>query len=90
MLYYAALTLAALVAIQARGFAKLPFALSWWALSFPIAALTMATFTYADLTGHAFFIGLALVFLFALLVIMAGLVTRTVMGLLRDELCHPD
>jgi hypothetical protein len=35
---------AAIVATQIGKFMRLPFALSWWALSFPVAALTIASF----------------------------------------------
>lgn len=42
---------AALVAIQLPALLRLPFAMSFWALSFPLAALTTATFRYAALAG---------------------------------------
>ncbi len=90
ILFYGALVFAIIVAIQARSFAKLPFALSWWALSFPVAALTVATLGYAEATGIAFFDGLSLVFLTLLVCILAGLVARTALAIARDEVCHPE
>ncbi len=41
---------ALIVATQASKFRKIPFALSWWALSFPLAALAIASFGYAHST----------------------------------------
>lgn len=40
------------VALSAR-IRAIPFALSWWALSFPLAALTIASFGYAEAAGSA-------------------------------------
>jgi tellurite resistance protein TehA-like permease len=44
-----------LVAIQRPRLWKLPFGLSWWAYSFRVAALTVATFVMAERTGLAVF-----------------------------------
>jgi tellurite resistance protein len=80
----------AVVATQAGKIAKLPFALSFWALSFPIAALTIASFLYAEAAGspaHAAF-GVALWALLA--AIVAGLALRTVVAVARREICQPE
>lgn len=90
MLYYAALAFAAIVAVQAAGFARLPFALSWWALSFPVAALTIATFSYAALAGSAAHGIMAWGFLALLGIIVAALLARTALGIARDEICKPE
>ncbi|PRY25386.1 tellurite resistance protein [Aliiruegeria haliotis] len=90
VLLNAAYVFALLVAVQAVKFTKSPFALSWWALSFPVAALTTATFHYATLTGspvHAILGGL---FYALLLVIMTALIGRTYVGIRREEICIPD
>ena len=42
---------AAIVLTQATKLRRLPFALSWWALSFPVAALSIASLRFADATG---------------------------------------
>lgn len=90
ILYYAAIAFTGIVAVQAPGFAKLPFALSWWALSFPVAALTIASFRYADLLGSVTHGGLALVFLALLVAIVAILVARTLIGAAKGEICQPE
>ena len=43
----------ALVAVQLPRILRLPFAMSFWALSFPVAGLTIASFLYAEKTGSA-------------------------------------
>ncbi len=90
MLYYASLFLAAVVALQVPGFARLPFALSWWALSFPVAALTLATLRYGALTGSTAHDALGLGFLSLLVVVVAGLALRTLRAAARDEICVPE
>lgn len=90
VLYYNALGFAAIVAMQARGFTKLPFALSWWALSFPIAALTLATFRYGTLSASGPHLSLALGFLALLVAIIIGLVSRTLLAVSRNEICQPE
>jgi tellurite resistance protein len=75
---------------QVATLARLPFTLSWWAYSFPLAALTIAQFTLAELTGAAFY-RMTGYGLFALLaVLIAGLAARTLFGLARSEFCVPE
>lgn len=81
---------AAVVATQIGKFARLPFALSWWALSFPVAALTIASFSYAHLTGsvaHQFVAGFLLA---ALVAIVAVLLYRTARAIAAREICLPE
>ena len=66
-----------LVFVQAPRLLRLPFSLSFWALSFPVAGVTIASLRHADATGSTahLMIGLAL---FALLCgIIAVLIIRT-------------
>jgi tellurite resistance protein len=81
---------AALVALQVPALMKLPFALSFWALSFPLAALTTASFRHAALTGSGFHQGLGLVLLGLLALTIAGLILRTIRAALAHEICQPE
>ncbi|SOC08775.1 SLAC1 anion channel family protein [Rhodobacter maris] len=81
---------AALVAVQLPRILRLPFAMSFWALSFPIAALTIATFLYAELDGSQLHLWMAEGFLGLLVVVIAGLVGRTLLGIARGEICQPE
>lgn len=80
----------ALVAVQGPALLKLPFALSFWALSFPMAAITTASFRFADLSGSAFheMLGFALLGLLCLIII--ALTARTVRAMMREEICVPE
>ena len=90
VLYNLGLFFTALVLIQAPVLFRLPFALSFWALSFPIAAMTIASFRYAALSGATFFVAVGWVLLMLLTVIIAGLLWRTSLAVLRNEICQPE
>jgi tellurite resistance protein len=90
ILFYAAVILFLVVAAQLRQLMRLPFSLSWWAYSFPIAALTTATAVYADAIGsqvtRAAFIGLYIL----LCAVIALLAVKTVTAIRRGEICRPE
>ncbi len=79
-----------IVAIQLPRIVKLPFAMSFWALSFPFAAVTIASFTFAGKMGSAVhqYIGTGL--LAVLTVIIAALVVRTLRAMAAGEVCVPE
>jgi len=90
VIYYSGLFFLLLVTTQINRLARLPFAMSWWAYSFPMAAITIATFVYAALIqseAHNM-IGYAL---FAILsAIIALLVIRTLIAIRNNEICQPE
>lgn len=90
LLYHCALFNALLLAVQWRVFARVPFALPWWAYSFPSAALSMATLVMAEKTGAVFFAVLAPLLLIGLALLMAVLVFKTLRALWAGEVCVPD
>ena len=87
VLYYVALFLTLLLATQVRLFARLKFALSWWAYSFPLAAMTLATLRMQRMSGVEGFVDIGQVLLAALTVIIAGLAALTVRAIFRREIC---
>ncbi len=86
----AAYVFALIVATQAGRFRAIPFALSWWALSFPLAALTIASFGYAEAAGSVQhrFIGAGLLAL--LLAVVAWLILRTALAIRAGTICLPE
>ena len=81
---------ALIVLTQAPRFFRLPFALSWWALTFPVAALSVASFVFAHETGsygHRL-IGFALTVSLAFAV--ATLVVRTGQAIRAKQICRPE
>lgn len=81
VLYYSALFTTLLLVTQVRTFAALPFSLSWWAYSFPIAAVTIATLLMYQLLGGTLFLILSWALLLLLIAVILMLVVRTVMAI---------
>ncbi|MDP2805586.1 MAG: SLAC1 anion channel family protein [Gallionellaceae bacterium] len=90
ILYYFALFITLLLFSQIKYFLKVPFALPWWAYSFPMAAITIATMVMAEKIGGAFFTMLAIFLLAALILLIVMLVIKTVRAMLRGEICVPE
>lgn len=87
LLYYSALFFTLMLFTQVHRFLKLPFFLSWWAYSFPIAAITIATLNMYQLLQLAFFKWLGVVLLVLLVGLVAGLLARTAVAIHRQEIC---
>ena len=64
--------------------------MSFWALSFPLAALTIATLLYAEVTGSGFHHGLGLGLLALLVGVIAALVLRTLRAMAAGQICVPE
>ncbi|UWP90402.1 SLAC1 anion channel family protein [Aliiroseovarius crassostreae] len=90
MLMNAGYIFAALVLAQVPRLVKMPFALSWWALSFPLAALSIASFRFSQLDGARAHQTIAVLVLALLAVVIAGLVLRTIKALMKDEVFRPE
>jgi len=90
VLIYTGFFFGALVLAELPKLAKLPFALSWWALSFPLAALSIASFLFAKIEHNAFHQTVGLIVLILLVLVVLGLVYRTAKAILNHEICHPE
>ncbi len=91
ILYYTALFFLLLVLTQSRRLRRLPFFLSWWAYSFPLAAVTAATeIMAAELGKPAALIVLSWLLLTALSALVAILAIRTITAMTRAEICIPE
>ena len=87
VLYFVAMFFTLLWVSQIRQFIGLKFFLSWWAYSFPLAAVTIASLLMFRETGLIFHAFLATVLLAALSFIIALLLGRTAVAVLRREIC---
>ena len=89
ILYYSGLFLTLLLFTQAARFMKLGFFLSWWAYSFPLAAISIASMVMFEQTGSGFYAWVA----GGLLVILTGVVVlllaRTANAVIRHRICVP-
>lgn len=90
VLFYTALFLALLLASNAPRFFRLPFAISSWAYSFPLAALTIAVITMCVHVGGMLMEALAIVLLSLLSAIVAALTLRTLVAARQGHICVPE
>ena len=89
VLYGFGLFLTLLLFSQLGRFAKLTFGLPWWAYSFPLAAITIASFAMYEKTQVVAYQWIAtglLVLLTALVVLLVALTLRAV---IRRDICKP-
>lgn len=90
ILYFSGLFLTLLLFTQIGRFAKLKFFLSWWAYSFPIAAITIATLLMHEQTGTAFYLYVGGALLLVLTAVVGLLLVRTTMAVRRHGICVPE
>jgi tellurite resistance protein len=87
VLYYYALFLFVFLAIQFGMLRSSRFFLSWWAYSFPVAALAIASALMYHETGSALYQTITLVVFAVLVVIIGILVLLTGRSMVRREIC---
>jgi len=90
ILYFLSLFLFLLILFQFKMFLKIKFYLSWWAYSFPLAAMGTATLLMYHLTKLSFFSYLAYFILGFLTIMMILLTIKTLLGIFKKELCVKD
>lgn len=81
---------AALVATQLPRILRLPFALSFWALSFPLAALAVASLVHAEVAGSAIHRDIGMGLTGVLAGVIAALGWRTLRAILSGALWQPE
>jgi tellurite resistance protein len=89
-LYFAGLFLTLLLFSQAHRFTRLRFYLSWWAYSFPLAAISIASMAMLEQTGNRLFGYLG----FGLLTMLTGIVllllASTALAVRERGICIPE
>nr|WP_321445079.1 SLAC1 anion channel family protein [uncultured Cohaesibacter sp.] len=79
-----------IVLTQLPKLARIPFAMSWWAYSFPLAALTIATLLFAEKAQSELHL-IAGIGLFGLLIpVIVGLLFRTAKAIANRQICKPE
>jgi len=86
VLYYAALAFTIIVAMQISTFRRLSFVLSWWAYSFPLTAITIATLVMAEHARNTVLEMLGLGLYAAAILVITGLSVRTLIGVAKGEI----
>jgi len=87
VLYYIALFLTLMLMTQSSRFFRLEFFLSWWAYSFPMAAMTIATFVMYEQLQLVFFKWLGVALLGLLTALIAVLIGKTARAVRRRAIC---
>ena len=90
VLYYTALFLALLLGSNALRFMRGGFFLSAWAYSFPLAAMTIATFAMAKRSGLPAFDWIGGALLLVVSVVVLALVNKTAGAVVRKAICVPE
>jgi tellurite resistance protein len=89
VLYYMGLFLTLLLLTQAGRFFSIQYYLSWWAYSFPLAAITIATLAMYQRTGLPIFAAIAWALLTLVTLVVAYLLYRTVQAVAARSICVP-
>ncbi|KPQ03066.1 SLAC1 anion channel family protein [Marinobacter sp. HL-58] len=90
VLYYVAIFLTLMLLTQVTRFLRLEFFLSWWAYSFPMAAITIATFLMYEQLQLPFFKWLGMALLGFLTVLIAVLISKTARAVRHRAICIED
>ncbi|WCE28664.1 SLAC1 anion channel family protein [Vibrio sp. SCSIO 43137] len=90
VIYYVGLFLCLVLVSNILRFAKVPFFISSWAYSFPLAALTIATAKMSGFVPTTFFNALSGLLLTLVTLLLSWLVLRTIKAILNDEICVPE
>jgi len=90
VLYNFSLFITLLLVSQLPRFTRLPFYLSWWAYSFPLAAMSIASMVMSQVSENVFYgyIGLTLLFTLSALVLL--LFIKTLKAVQQGMVCTPD
>jgi tellurite resistance protein len=90
VLYYSGLFLTVLMLTQITRFMRLRFYLSWWAYSFPLAAITLATLLMFEISGNRYFYAFGLILLGLLTLAVVFLLYRTLRAIAAKKICQPE
>ena len=89
-LYFSALFLTLLLFSQANRFIRLPFFLSWWAYTFPLAAITIASFAFYEHKQNDFYLWLAGGLLALVTFIVVITILKTIKAIGKHGICVPE
>ncbi|SNY92735.1 tellurite resistance protein [Cohaesibacter sp. ES.047] len=90
ILYYSGVFFLLIILSQLPKLSRIQFAMSWWAYSFPMAALTISTLLYAEKTQSEMHEIAGIAFFGLLVLIIIGLLARTAKGIARRQICKPE
>ena len=89
ILYYASVLFFLVVLTQVSRLARIKFALSWWAYTFPLAAFTVGTLTFAQVSGIVALRHFGAVLFAILIVIVLAVLWKTLRALVAGQVFSP-
>lgn len=87
ILYSLGLFFTLLVFVMYKNYINIKFFISWWAFTFPMAAITLATFLMYELSQFSFYYVLAYIFLVITTLIVFLVAKETVVHMSKKEIC---
>lgn len=90
VLYFFALFTTIMLFTMFRRFYKVPYFVSWWAYTFPMDAITIATTIMYKLTGNIYYKYLAGFFLIVSVLVVAHVLFYSIVNALRGKICVPE
>lgn len=87
MLYSLGLFFTILIFVMYKNYINIKFFISWWAFTFPLAAITLATILMYELTNSFFYAFLAYIFTFITSVIVFLVARQTILHMRKKEIC---
>jgi tellurite resistance protein len=89
-LIYSGIFLTILLLVKSPRFLRQKFFLSWWAYSFPLAAISIACFLAFQKTDMIPFLWMGEALLFLLTLVVIFLITRTIKAIFCREICQEE
>ncbi|MCX8083642.1 MAG: SLAC1 anion channel family protein [Calditerrivibrio sp.] len=86
LFYFGVFTFLMLLTFIKR-FLKIPFFLSWWAYTFPLAAFTISNILYYKLTGITFFAYLSGALMLLTTIVVLIVTVKTIISISKKEIC---
>lgn len=90
ILFFTSVFMTMLALSQLNRLRRIPFFISWWAYSFPLAAITIATLVMHEMTGSQGYLIAGQSLLVLASIVIVGLLLRTAIAAFRHQICIPE
>jgi tellurite resistance protein len=88
VLYFFGLAMTLLMLVSVGKFMQLTFALSWWAFTFPLAAMAIASYQMAHISNSDFYFYIALAIHATLFMLVLNFLAKTVRAVYLQQICN--
>lgn len=88
VLYFFGLAMTLLMLVSVGKFLKMAFALSWWAFTFPLAAMAIASYQMANISGSDFYLYIAIAIHGLLFLLILNFLAKTAKAVYLQQICN--